>query len=76
MYGEIVNTFRAQKWPQLLRAAFAVQIRWRVRAALVAGDMGYAAQLVRFSLRAFGTPATAMVIGSRYGFGMREWRRA
>jgi hypothetical protein len=41
-----------------MRMAFASQIRWRVRAALTVGDVGYALDLVKFSCRAFGLSAT------------------
>jgi len=40
--GDIVHAFRSRRWPLSMRMAFASQIRWRVRAALTVGDVGYA----------------------------------
>src|SRR5262249_48141059 len=54
----IVHAFRSRHWPLSMRMAFASQIRWRVRAALTVGDVGYALDLVKFSCRAFGLSAT------------------
>jgi hypothetical protein len=56
--GDIVHAFRSRHWPLSMRMAFASQIRWRVRAALTVGDVGYALDLVKFSCRAFGLSAT------------------
>jgi glycosyltransferase involved in cell wall biosynthesis len=71
---EIMEAFKAKKWPHLMRAAFAAHIRWRIRAALTANDVDSAFKLGQFALRTFGVPATAMVLGSRYAFGARQWR--
>jgi len=57
-----------------MRVAFASQVRWRVRAALTVGDVGYALDLAKFSCRIFGPSATAAVLGSRYSFGASQWR--
>jgi glycosyltransferase involved in cell wall biosynthesis len=73
--NDLIIGLRGQRWPILLRAAFATQIRWRVRAALKAKDLNYAAKLLRFSLRAFGVGA-GLLVGSRYGVGSREWQCA
>jgi glycosyltransferase involved in cell wall biosynthesis len=61
--------FRAQRWPRSLRAAFASQVRWRLRAALGTGDVSHAMRLARFSYRSFGAAATAiaMVVPDRSG---------
>jgi glycosyltransferase involved in cell wall biosynthesis len=73
--GDVVHAFRSRHWPLSMRMAFASQIRWRVRAALTLGDVGYALDLVKFSWRAFGLSATAAVLGSRFKFGAAEWKR-
>jgi hypothetical protein len=57
-----------------MRIAFALQIRWRVRAALTSGDVGYVFDLVKFSSRAFGPSATMAVLGSRLKLGTDEGR--
>ena len=67
--GDIVHAFRSRRWPLSMRMAFASQIRWRVRSALTAGDVGYALDLVKFSCRVFGLSATGVVLGSRFKFG-------
>jgi len=67
--GDIVHAFRSRRWPLSMRMAFASQIRWRVRAALTVGDVGYALDLVKFSCRVFGLSATGAVLGSRFKFG-------
>ena len=72
----IVDAFRSREWPLLMRVAFASQIRWRIRTALTLGEVGYAADLAKFSCRTFGVPATAAVLGSRYSFGATQWRRS
>jgi hypothetical protein len=65
---KISNEFRTQRWPRLLRVAFAVQLRWRLRAALATGDVDHAIKLFQFARRTFGMAATgmAMAIGTRY----------
>jgi glycosyltransferase involved in cell wall biosynthesis len=73
--GDVVHAFRSRHWPLSLRMAFASPIRWRVRAALTLGDVGYALNLVKFSRRAFGLSPTAAVLGSRLKFGAAEWKR-
>jgi hypothetical protein len=72
--GDIVHAFRSTHWPLSLRVAFASQVRWRVRAALTVGDVGYALNLAKFSCRTFGPLATAAVLGFRYSFGASQWR--
>jgi hypothetical protein len=74
--SDIVHTFRSTHWPLLMRAAFASQIRWRVRRALTVGNLGYALDLAKFSWRTFGPSATAAVLGSRYSFGATQWRHS
>jgi glycosyltransferase involved in cell wall biosynthesis len=74
--SDIVQAFRSRDWPLSMRVAFASQIRWRVRAALTLGDVGYALDLAKFSYRTFGLSATAAVLGSsRYSFGATQWKR-
>jgi hypothetical protein len=73
--SDVVHAFRSRDWPLSMRVAFASQIRWRVRTALTAGEVGYAVDLAKFSCRTFGGPATAAVLGSRYSFGATQWRR-
>jgi glycosyltransferase involved in cell wall biosynthesis len=74
--SDIVQAFRSRDWPLSMRVAFASQIRWRVRAALTLGDVGYALDLATFSYRTFGLSATAAVLGSsRYSFGATQWKR-
>jgi len=63
-------------WPLSMRAAFASQIRWRVRRALTVGNVGYALDLAKFSWRTFGPSATAAILGPRYSFGATEWRHS
>src|SRR5262249_46412322 len=53
-----------QNWPLSMRAAFAPQIRWRIRAALTCG-VGYALDPVKISREAFGLSARAVAAGSR-----------
>jgi len=67
--GDIVHAFHSRHWPLSMRVAFASQICWRVRAALTAGHVGYALDLVKFSCRVFGLSATGAVLGSRFKFG-------
>jgi glycosyltransferase involved in cell wall biosynthesis len=74
--SDIVHTFRSTHWPLSMRVAFASQIRWRIRRALTAGNVGYALDLAKFSCRTFGPFATAALLGSRYSFGATEWRRS
>jgi len=71
---DIVHAFRSTHWPLSVRVAFASQVRWRIRAALTVGDVGYALKLTKFSCRAFGPSATAAVLGSRCSFGASQWR--
>jgi hypothetical protein len=73
--GDIVHAFRSRRWPLSMRMAFASQIRWRVRAALTVGDVGYALDLVKFSCRVLGLSATGAILGSRFKFGAAEWKR-
>jgi hypothetical protein len=63
--SDIVHTYAL---PLLMRAAFASQIRWHVRRALTVGNVGYALDLAKFSLRA--------VLGSRYSFGATQWKHS
>jgi glycosyltransferase involved in cell wall biosynthesis len=72
--SDIIQAFRSIDWPLAMRIAFALQTRWRVRAALTSGDMGYALDLVKFSCRAFGPSATTAVLGSRLKLGTDEWK--
>ena len=74
--SDIVHAFRSTHWPLSMRAAFASQVRWRVRTALTAGDVRYALDLAKFSCRTFGPSPTAAVLGSRYSFGATQWRRS
>jgi glycosyltransferase involved in cell wall biosynthesis len=73
--GEIGREMRALKWPLSMRIAFASQIRWRIRRAVTSGDVRYVAKLARFSRETFGFAATAAVLGSRFSFGARQWKR-
>jgi hypothetical protein len=73
--SDIGQAFRSVDWPLAMRIAFALQIRWRVRAALTSGDVGYVFDLVKFSSRAFGPSATMAVLGSRLKLGTDEWKR-
>jgi glycosyltransferase involved in cell wall biosynthesis len=74
--SDIVQAFRSRDWPLSMRVPFASQIRWRVRAALTLGDVGYALDLAKFSYRTFGLSATAAVLGSsRYSIGATQWKR-
>jgi glycosyltransferase involved in cell wall biosynthesis len=73
--SDIVQAFRSIDWPLAMRIAFALQIRWRVRAALTSGDVGYVFDLVKFSSRTFGPSATMAVLGSRLKLGTDEWKR-
>jgi hypothetical protein len=73
---EAIRFLRTGHWPLSMRAAFASQIRWRIRAALAIGDAHGAFNLVRLSRQAFGAAATAAVIVSRYDAGAGEWRRS
>jgi hypothetical protein len=70
---DLVNVFRRGHWPLSLRAAFASQIRWRIRAALTSGDVGYALKLASFSRRMFGLSATAAALGSHYNSRSFQW---
>jgi len=72
--SDIIHAFRSIHWPLSMRIAFASQVRWRIRAALTVGDVGYALKLTKFSCRAFGPSATAAVLGSRCSFGASQWR--
>jgi hypothetical protein len=71
---DIVHAFRSTHWPLSMRVAFASQVRWRIRAALTVGDVGFALKLAKFSCRAFSPSATAAVLGSRLSFGASQWR--
>jgi glycosyltransferase involved in cell wall biosynthesis len=71
--SEIVDAFRSGHWPPSIRAAFASQIRWRIRKALTLGEVGYAFRLATFSFKTFGFPATAAALGSRPRSGAYRW---
>ena len=58
-----------------MRIALTLKSWWRVRSALLAGDLTHARKLFRFSLNAFGRAATAAVLGSGYLAGRGEWMR-
>jgi hypothetical protein len=70
---DVVNVFRGGHWPLSLRAAFASQVRWRMRAALTSGDAGYAFKLASFSRRMFGFSATVAALGSHYNSRSFQW---
>jgi hypothetical protein len=62
-----------QNWPLSMRVAFAPQIRWRIRAALIC-DVGYALDPVKISREAFGFRKSG---SCRLSFEVRraEWKR-
>jgi glycosyltransferase involved in cell wall biosynthesis len=72
--GETAAWMRAMRWPLSMRVAFATQLRWRVRAALLAGDVRFASRLLQYSRVAFGLAATVAVMGSKYSAGVSPWR--
>jgi glycosyltransferase involved in cell wall biosynthesis len=69
----VIKAFRGEKWPILMRIALASQLRWRVRRAVMAGEVRHACKLIQFSRAAFGMIATAAVLGSRYDAGAAAW---
>src|SRR6516162_6092988 len=73
--GDIVHAFRSRRWPLSMRMAFASQIRWRVRAALTVGDVGYALDLVKFSCRVFGLSGTRTILRSPFKVGGTGWEK-
>jgi hypothetical protein len=72
--GEAAAWMRAMRWPFSMRLAFATQLRWRVRAALYAGETKFAGQLLRQSRDMFGVAVTLAVMGSKYNAGANRWR--
>ena len=72
--GEVAAWMRGLAWPLALRVAFATQIRWRVRAALEARDVGFASGLLSYSGGAFGLAATLAVMTTKYSAGADQWR--
>jgi len=68
----VIQAMRVSNWPMPIRIALVTPVRWRVRDAVMAGDVRSALKLVMFSRRAFGTPATLAVLGSRYDAGVWE----
>jgi glycosyltransferase involved in cell wall biosynthesis len=66
--------FAAANWPPLMRMAFASQIRWRVRAAMLQGQVHYALALGRLLRGSFGMATTLAVLGSRYDAGTKQWK--
>jgi hypothetical protein len=73
--AEVTDFLSSINWPVSVRKAFASQARWRMRAALAAGDAHSAFKLVQFSGHAFGAETTVAVLFSRYDAGARQWRR-
>jgi glycosyltransferase involved in cell wall biosynthesis len=63
--SDVTDLFRSGRWPLSMRAAFASQIRWRIRTAMTSGNMRYALRLATFSCKMFGLSAAAAVAGSR-----------
>jgi hypothetical protein len=72
----IASALSKANWPFVMRVALGSQLRWRIRGALLAGDLAEARKLFRFSRDAFGRAATAAVLGSSYRGGRGEWMRA
>jgi hypothetical protein len=66
MGGWVTEAMRDTAWPLSMRIALATQLRWRLREAVMAGDMSSALKLLRFSRQAFGIAATGATLGSRY----------
>jgi glycosyltransferase involved in cell wall biosynthesis len=66
MGGWVAEAVRDTAWPRSMRIAFAAQLRWRLRQAVMAGEMKSAVKLVLFARRTFGMAASAAVLGSRY----------
>jgi glycosyltransferase involved in cell wall biosynthesis len=60
------------RWPLSMRVAFATQMRWRLRQAVMAGEMRSALKLAQFARQAFGMAAAAAALGSRYNAGAWE----
>jgi glycosyltransferase involved in cell wall biosynthesis len=72
----ITSALSKSNWPFVMRVALGSQLRWRIRGAVLAGDLAKARKLFRFSRDAFGSAATAAVLGSGYRGGRGEWMRA
>jgi glycosyltransferase involved in cell wall biosynthesis len=68
----VTETMRGTAWPLSMRTALATQLRWRLRQAVMAGEMRSALKLGRFSRKAFGIIATGAALGSRYHTGTWE----
>jgi hypothetical protein len=64
--ARVASWLRAERWPMKVRMAFASQLGWRVRLAITAGELKYANDLIRFSAKAFGLPATFVVLASHF----------
>jgi len=71
--ASVASWLRAEKWPIMVRMAFASQLRWRVRLAIASGDLKFGQGLIRFSARAFGLPVTLAVLFSRFSAGAKSW---
>jgi hypothetical protein len=54
-------------WPLSMRIALATPLRWRLRLAVMAGDMSSGLKFVRFSRQASGMVATGEVLGPNAG---------
>jgi hypothetical protein len=66
MGGWVTEAIRGTAWPLPMRIALGTQLRWRLRQAVMAGDVSSALKLARFSRQAFGIAATGAALGSRY----------
>jgi glycosyltransferase involved in cell wall biosynthesis len=66
MGGWVTEAMRDTAWPLSMRIALATQLRWRLRQAVMAGDISSALKLARFSRQAFGIAAAGAALGSRY----------
>jgi hypothetical protein len=69
---EVATRLRAGEWPIHLRLAFASQIRWRIRKAVLDRDVSLATALFSFAARAFGVTSA---LATKNNFGVDEWRR-
>jgi hypothetical protein len=72
----VAEWLRAGRWPLSMRAAFASQIRWRLKEALFDRRLSDGVALISFSQQAFGLATTAAILGSRYSGGGAAWRSA
>jgi hypothetical protein len=72
MGGWVTEAISDSPWPLSMRIAFATQLRWRLRQAVMAGESRSALKLAQFARQAFGVAAAVAALGSRYNTGAWE----